>query len=398
MAEFQRLQSLSSDWNWSECAVIARKWEDLVPVRSFCEIHCIPVQMGNEEIPSFWRLRETRVFVEWLRGRKTGIVSGADLDSWLDTQTPGYWNDLLRQAVDEYALETGSVETSVVRFIEWLAEWGRQIRRRQRGLLLLTAHSAKGLEFDHVIVLDGDWNRLGGGNDADEKRRLYYVAMTRAKKILTLARLEEPNQLQNALLGNTSVMLREQIALPNASAELRNRFNRLSLGDVYLGFAGSQGARHPLHRSISALSHGDSLGTRVVNGRWELLDRSGTVVGQLAKKFRPPPGMRCVSAAVFAIVTWRRDASEPEYRDRIMCDEWEVVVPELVFESADRASAGSPSILRLIDLHIKWPNLACRTKFGHLIHKANNIERARATVKDPTEKHRANSYPDRCAR
>ena len=59
---------------------------------------------------------------------------------------------------------------------------------------------------------------------------------------------------------------------------------------------------------------------------------------------------------------------------------------------------GSPSILRLIDLHIKWPNLACRTKFGHLIHKANNIERARATVKDPTEKHRANSYPDRCAR
>ena len=339
MAEFQRLQSLSSDWNWSECAVIARKWEDLVPLRSFCEIHNIPVQMGNEEIPSFWRLRETRVFVKWLRGRKTGIVSGADLDSWLDTQTPGYWNDLLRQAVDEYALETGSVETSVVRFIEWLAEWGRQIRRRQRGLLLLTAHSAKGLEFDHVIVLDGNWNRLGGGNDADEERRLYYVAMTRAKKTLTLARLEESNQLQNALLGNTSVMLRERIALPNASAELRNRFNRLSLGDVYLGFAGSQGARHPLHRSISALSHGDPLGTRVVNGRWELLDRSGTVVGQLAKKFRPPPGMRCVSATVFAIVTWRRDASEPEYRDRIMCDEWEVVVPELVFEPADRVSA-----------------------------------------------------------
>ena len=274
------------------------------------------------------------MFVKWLRGRKTGIVGGTDLDGWLDTQTPGYWNDLLRQAVDEYALETGSVETPVVRFIEWLAEWGRQIRRRQRGLLLLTAHSAKGLEFDHVTVLDGDWNQTGSDNDADEERRLYYVAMTRAKKTLTLARLEESNQLQNALLGNTSVMLRERIALSNAFAELRNRFNRLSLGDVYLGFAGSQGARHPLHRSISALSHGDPLGTRVVNGRWELLDRSGTVVGQLAKKFRSPPGMRCVSATVFAIVAWNRDASEPRYRDKIMCDEWEVVVPELVFEPA----------------------------------------------------------------
>ena len=338
MAEFQRLQSLSSDWDWSECAVIARKWEDLVPVRSFCEIHNIPVQMGNEEIPSFWRLRETRVFVKWLWGRKTGIVSGEDLDGWLDTQTSGYWNDLLRQAVDEYALETGRVETSVVRFIEWLAEWGRQIRRRQRGLLLLTAHSAKGLEFDHVIVLDGDWNRLGGGNDPDEERRLYYVAMTRAKKTLTLARLEESNKLQETLSANASVMLRERIALPNAFAELRRRFNRLSLRDVNLGFAGFRDVRHPLHRSISALSPGYPLGTRVVNGRWELLDRSGTVVGQLAKKFEPPSGMRCDSATVFAIVTRNRDASEPRYRDGIKCDEWEVVVPELVFEPADRVS------------------------------------------------------------
>ena len=30
--------------------------------------------------------------------------------------------------------------------------------------------------------------------------------------------------------------------------------------------------------------------------------------------------------------------SEPQYRDRIMCDEWEVVVPELVFEPVDRIS------------------------------------------------------------
>ena len=45
-------------------------------------------------------------------------------------------------------------ETPVNNFIEWLAEWGRDVRRQQRGLLLVTAHSAKGLEFDHVVVLD----------------------------------------------------------------------------------------------------------------------------------------------------------------------------------------------------------------------------------------------------
>ncbi len=288
--------------------------------------------MGNEDIPSFWRLRETQIFVEWLRGRKTGIVADTELENWLDTQTPGYWNDLLRQAVEEYSLETGDAETPIPRFIEWLAEWGREIRRRQRGLLLLSAHGAKGLEFDHVIVLDGGWNRYGDNNDVDEERRLYYVAMTRAKKTLVLARLEKPNRLQDALLGNSSMMLREPTGLLDESEELRNRFSRLGLCDVNLGFAGSQGARHPLHRSISALSPGDPLQTRIVNERWELLDQSGTVVGQLAKKFTPPDGMRCDSATVFAIVVWSRDDSESQYQDRIMCDKWEVVVPELVFK------------------------------------------------------------------
>ncbi len=132
-------------------------------------------------------------------------------------------------------------------------------------------------------------------------------------------------------------MLREQIGLSDESAELKNRFNRLSLRDVNLGFAGSQGARHPLHRSISALSPGDPIRTRIVNGRWELLDQSETVVGQLAKGFKPQSGMRCVSATVFAIVAWSRDTSDPQYRDRIMCDEWEVVVPELVFEPVGRS-------------------------------------------------------------
>ena len=337
MTEFQRLCGLSSEWDWSKCAVIAREWRYLAPVRSFCEVHGVPVQMANEEIPSFWGLRETQMLIKWLRGRN-GVIDSAGLDVWLDAQAPGYWNDLLRQAVEEYALETGGVETPVAHFIEWLAEWGRQIRRRQRGLLLLTAHRAKGLEFDHVIVLDGGWNQPGSNSDADEERRLYYVAMTRAKKTLALACLEKPNQFQETLLDNGLVMLREKVELSGESAKLGRHFKRLSLGDVHLGFAGSRDARHPLHRSISALSNGDPLETRVVNGRWELLDRSGTVVGQLAKKFMPPDGMRCDSTTVFAVVTRSRDASDPRYRDSIKCDEWEVVVPELVFEPTDRVS------------------------------------------------------------
>ncbi|MDO8624341.1 MAG: UvrD-helicase domain-containing protein [bacterium] len=64
-----------------------------------------------------------------------------------------------------------------------------------RGVNLMTVHAAKGLEFDTVFVSgmeEGLFPHEGQGDedrDEEEERRLFYVAMTRAKKrlILTLA-------------------------------------------------------------------------------------------------------------------------------------------------------------------------------------------------------------------
>ncbi|MGA0542592.1 hypothetical protein [Neotabrizicola sp. VNH66] len=43
--------------------------------------------------------------------------------------------------------------------IDGLAECSRDTLGEQRGLLLLTAHRATGLEVDHVVILNGDWDR-----------------------------------------------------------------------------------------------------------------------------------------------------------------------------------------------------------------------------------------------
>jgi DNA helicase II / ATP-dependent DNA helicase PcrA len=78
------------------------------------------------------------------------------------------------------------------------------------GIKILTAHGAKGLEFEHVYLLDCTvdfWEkpRLGGrrfvlpdtltlSNEADKtesQRRLFYVAMTRAKRKLTMSYAEK---------------------------------------------------------------------------------------------------------------------------------------------------------------------------------------------------------------
>ena len=88
MTELLRLKALDPDWDWSRSAVIAREWRYLEPVRTFCEAQddSIPVQMGDEEIPRFWLLREVREMVEWLRKRKHPLVDGADLKDWLGTR------------------------------------------------------------------------------------------------------------------------------------------------------------------------------------------------------------------------------------------------------------------------------------------------------------------------
>ena len=333
MAELLRLAELAPDWDWSRCAVIARAWEQLVPVRAFCEAHAIPAQMANEDVPSFWRLRETRAFVEWLREREPRLVDGAALRAWTDMRPSDPWHDLLRQAVAEHAQETGGGEAPVKHFVEWLAEWGRDARRRQRGLLLLTAHRAKGLEFDHVAVLDGGWDRVGSGEDRDAPRRLYYVAMTRARRTLALARLDGSRGLADELAGHSATVLREAAELPPCPEAVRFRHVRTALGDVDLGFAGRRRADDPTHGAIAGLSVGDPLHARVRrDGRWELRDSGGRLVGRLANSFKPPQGMRCRSAVVFAVVGWSREASAPQHKESARCDAWEVVVPELVFE------------------------------------------------------------------
>ena len=43
--------------------------------------------------------------------------------------------------------------------------------------------------------------------------------------------------------------------------------------------------------------------------------------------------MRCAIASVLAIATWDRKRPDPQYRDGLLSDTWEVVVRGLVFES-----------------------------------------------------------------
>lgn len=332
MAEMRRLAALDPQWSWSRAAVIAREWQYLEPVRSCCELNSIPVQMADESPPHFWRLRETQQLLDWVRAGETRLVSAGSLIAWLDEGRSGAWWDLLREAVAEYFMETGGAELPTEHFVEWLAEWGREVRRRQNGLLLLTAHRAKGLEFDHVVVLDGGWDRVGRNEDRDAPRRLFYVAMTRARQTLALAAMDRAHPLLSELKEQPSVLGRGAAEVPAPVPELARQYVRATLKDVDLGFAGRFAATHRVHKAIAALSEGDVLNLVRSDDRFELVDGSGTCVGRLARAFTPPKEATCVRVRVAAIVRRFREDSEPEYQEQLRSERWEVVVPELIFE------------------------------------------------------------------
>lgn len=73
-------------------------------------------------------------------------------------------------------------------------------------VVLMTVHSAKGLEFENVFlvgmeesIFPGDQSIMGGNSEIEEERRLAYVAITRAKKKLTVS-----NTSMRMLYGRTN--------------------------------------------------------------------------------------------------------------------------------------------------------------------------------------------------
>ena len=161
-------------------------------MRALCHLEKIPVQVSREDFTATWQLRETQELLRWTQDHGS-LLKAEDLIQWMHTQPEGPWNDLLMEAVESYLTETNNEDLPAAAFREWLAEWARDNRRRQRGLLLTSAHRAKGLEFDHVVILDGKWSTASQGEDPDAPRRLYYVAMTRARQTLTLAKTGNSN-------------------------------------------------------------------------------------------------------------------------------------------------------------------------------------------------------------
>jgi len=195
---------------------------------------------------------------------------------------------------------------------------------RHAPLLLLTAHRAKGLEFDHVLILDG-----GGWQQAsDEERRLFYVAMTRARKILTLCAKQGG---KHAFIKDCEMLcIKTRPQYTAAFRQLGQRTWLADLGQVVLSWPGYFSVDKPIHQAIAVLDVGRELVLRPrSDGQigWELADVKGVAVTRMAQAFMPPKG-EIIQVRVAAVAVRHKTAVNTE---KLRCEHWEVVLPEILY-------------------------------------------------------------------
>ncbi|HAN46085.1 MAG TPA: hypothetical protein DCQ32_05980 [Cyanobacteria bacterium UBA8156] len=224
-----------------------------------------------------------------------------------------------------YDSENLSTQVAVSEIITSIYEFNESpdISIDPNAVLVTSCHGAKGLEFKYVILIaDGFDHRQ---DKIESERRLFYVAMTRAKEKLILTHSQDSRFIREAKPTPYSEKL--SIAPPQFVF-----YADLTPTDVHLGSGATKGNQE----IIKHLREGYFIDLRAVNAgdNWEIYSGE-RVVGLLSKKAVADLKNRNICPGVFVFqpgeVTVRsvyRYVKTHEITGEIL-DDWYVVIPQI---------------------------------------------------------------------
>ena len=107
-------------------------------------------------------------------------------------------------AVLEEIWQNSKGDGTIKEWFEDIESYGKMLKEQNKkngekeGVNLMTMHAAKGLEFDTVFVIEANegscpYKKATADEEIEEERRLFYVAMTRAKRKLVISYVKEKN-------------------------------------------------------------------------------------------------------------------------------------------------------------------------------------------------------------
>lgn len=340
LEELQRLRSLSSDFDLNSCAILAREWQELDIVRSVFEAEGISVSLnwGRSAFPSLARIRENADLLTFLHNCSSEQITAEALLRLLPEKGSGenIWQANLRSLIAEWLDETNNTPQPIGRvenyFYESLADQHRS-RNLDNGIFLSTVHSIKGLEFDHVFVLDGNWQKKTGP-EMEEERRLYYVAMSRARETLQLFAINNSQNPYVHVLDGDFIVSRE-VTPSHKIPQLVPHYELLGMKELFIDFSGVKNQSHPTCRAIKELTTGDQLTASHENNALHLLNHAGIPVAQLSKKAQARWQHRINAVKEIKVIAlarrYKTDIKDQEFQNRCQSDSWEVPIVELSY-------------------------------------------------------------------
>jgi len=248
----------------------------------------------------------------------------------VDEENP--WKEWIDSVIEQYFDEYQNVSPSSLR--EFIYDFSRETRvgakPKEGYITLATMHCSKGLEFDGVVVLSDDLE------PSEEKRRLIYVAMTRAKTYLSIV----GNDLDGLGREIFSLGFPEDYAGAGIDILSKKIVWEMEPDDVYLSFPALHLNKDVVPAKIREMNVG-TVGILVKTKSGYEIHVDSVPVCRLSRKGIAKldgfSGFEPTRIKCSAIIYRQKSEEKPEFAAYAMLDEWEYAIFEFVLTATNKS-------------------------------------------------------------
>lgn len=275
-----------------EIAILSRKWDNFDEIILLLEKQEIAFQLLRNNSINLVRHLITYKLIDELQSSNDLLLSAEESVENLFKNLFTQWNHGLQEPtvkvllkiardIDQergYGFQEFALPISDQEILTSLFEFNAntEVFLDKNAALLTSCHGSKGLEFQKVILLADDF-RTNNKKEIESERRLFYVAMTRAKEELILCSTQF-----SQFLGETGIISQNQTVSNNA--RLPQRIIYLDLTPKYVKLSHQETVRQ--QEIITNLREGQTIQIKVSSygDSWVIATQQGQEIGKLSDK------------------------------------------------------------------------------------------------------------------
>lgn len=287
----QRITSrIEQGASMKDIAVLARRWDNLDAIRLLLERAGVPTCTLRKDGIKLVRNYITCRLIDQLKVKKHQVLTpDKSILSWFETCFTKWGRQLTEPTVQVllkiardidiergYGIEDEALPISAADILTAVFEFNEtfEAARDENAVLVTTCHGAKGLEFRNVILLGDGFST--NATEIESERRLFYVAMTRAKEELTICTTK-----QSQFVHETGAVP-ERLTVRTDSLPEKWFYFDLTPGDIFLSNYNTKKNQ----QVIVNLTEGAELSMKVNpnNNGWNIYSTDGQCVGALSQR------------------------------------------------------------------------------------------------------------------